>query len=372
MMVKLNDNSNSTLLKDMKFDIRQNLYGFKHGQKIKLNEQKDIYYMLYFFLQSKLPIEDALELIYKENRCSCILEISRKLKNGEGFPKSLQDAGLVDNFILTCLRIGENSGSYQEALLQIIKYLEQKIADKDYFLKIIIYPAILLTLLTLMINFILYFITPSLYTTFSSMNLLIPWPLKLFYRIYEITYANRFYLFLAGITLSTVAISGIFNTRLKIKIERWVLQNKTISAYLKPFIIRSILWQLHTLMSSGLSLTAAISITKENTNFVYKKILQEAENKALKGYLVSETLNEYPMLFPNAVIKYIKIGETTGYLEENIQNSVNYMEIKCQGLLEKIKQTMQPALVSITGIFVALLVVLILPIINAATSFGGI
>ena len=116
-----------------------------------------------------------------------------------------------------------------------------------------------------------------------------------------------------------------------------------------------------------------VTVVADNVkNITYSKILIDIKQKIFQGQLFSEAMAEYPEYFPAATITYIKIGEKTGQIEENLQSAVAYMEIKCSTLTDRIKQIAQPALVLIAGACITLLLITVMPIINAATNFGGI
>lgn len=118
--------------------------------------------------------------------------------------------------------------------------------------------------------------------------------------------------------------------------------------------------------------TAALEIVQENAGFLYQNRLREQRKPLEMGFALSSLWAEHPNYFPAAVVKYVEMGERTGKLHENIQCAAEYMEMRCQLVLKGIKQTLQPVLVLFAGAAVTLLLALVLPIINAATSFGGL
>lgn len=350
----------------------RNLYKKKSG-KISLHNQKNFYYMMHFYMNRRLPLSESLDLVHEDTSLSCSLDIKDSLKNGERFIDTLIENNLTDEFIKSCLLIGENSSSYPDAFRTIDKYLEQKIRDKNYFLKIISYPLILLFMLMMLILFLVFFIGPSLYGVFTSMNVEPPWSLKFFYGIYAFVSSKKQIILMVLIILMAIFVSGIFNNRIIKFFERKILKNITINKYLQPFIVRGILWQISILVSSGQGLASALSVVADNVkNITYSKILMDIKQKIFQGQLFSEAMAEYPEYFPAATITYIKIGEKTGQIEENLQSAVAYMEIKCSTLTDRIKQIAQPALVLIAGACITLLLITVMPIINAATNFGGI
>lgn len=350
----------------------RNLYNKKPG-RISLHSQKNFYYMMHFYMNSRLPISESLDLVHEDTSLRCTLDIKESLNNGTRFIDTLIENHLTDEFIKSCLLIGENSSSYPDAFKNIDTYLEQKIMDKNYFLKVISYPLILLFMLILVILFLIFFIGPSLYGVFESMNVQTPWSLQFFYNIYLFMTTKKQIIYIIIIALMAISVSGIFNIWIIKFCEMKILKNTTISKYLQPFIVRSILWQISILVSSGQGIAGAVSVVADNiNNATYSKILMDITQRIFQGQLFSEAMAEYPQYFPTATITYIKVGEKTGQIDKNLQNAVQYMEIKCNSLTDRIKQIAQPALVLIAGICITLLLITVMPIINAATNFGGI
>lgn len=345
----------------------------KDRRKLSDSEKRDFYYMLQFYLDSGLSINDSLDLIYNDNSFQYALDIKVALNNGSRFMDSLANYHLADEFINSCLLMGENNSSYPKAFRDIVVYLDSRIEDRRYFWKIISYPIFLFLMLFLLTIMLIFFIAPSLNDIFINMGIEMPWSLRFFYGAFErIVKHRKFFYGLMSLFLCFM-ISGIYKNKLRILIEEHLMKSRLLSKYLQPFVLRSILWQISILLSSGQNISRALVVVSNNmNNHSYREILKEAEGKILEGGLLSELLEAYPEYFPRAVITYIRMGENSGSMEENMENAVSYMDIRCINLADKIKRIAQPLFVGLAGLSIVFLLVLVMPIINSATSFGGI
>ncbi len=167
--------------------------------------------MLNFYLRSRMPIEEALELIYQDTKLECCLRLSESLRNGKELAKGLREIGLTDGFIYSCLSIGENTGDYPSAFDKIITYSDRRIEDRKYLTRVLSYPALLLFFTVLLLGFILFSVTPQLYKIIESTGGRFPAVLEILYALNGIlTQHGRLWAILAAGLLFAV-LSGLFD-----------------------------------------------------------------------------------------------------------------------------------------------------------------
>lgn len=348
---------------------------FKDGvlnKKITDENTREFYYLLGFYLESRLPILDSLNLVYEDTGLSCIKSLIQKVANGEMFLDALKEVGLADEFVYSCLQIGENTGNYPNMFRKIIEYLEQKMADRKYMLGILAYPITLFMLVILILGFVIFIVSPQLYKTLSSMSVQIPRTLVIANSIQSFFVQNHRIVLMSIFFVFSVTVFGVSNGKIFTALKIKILSSKTLNKIYSINALRSIFWQLEVLNSSGMNIVEAIGLIAKNTEFsIYKELLTEIKSEILQGKPFFETLEKRNKFFPKAVIAYIKLGETTDTMQENISSIARLLTVKSKDMSENLKKILQPALIVTAGIMIALLLALILPIINSATHFSG-
>lgn len=108
--------------------------------------------------------------------------------------------------------------------------------------------------------------------------------------------------------------------------------------------------ELATLISSGLPLDRALSVL---TGLTAKEELKQATAQILRtvqqGKSLSESLAEYPKIFPPLYVNMVKAGEIGGFLDTVLQRLADYLE-RSQEMQEEIKSALAyPVVLTLVG-----------------------
>ncbi len=114
-----------------------------------------------------------------------------------------------------------------------------------------------------------------------------------------------------------------------------VMQRKIKSADISLFT-----QQLKSLIKSKVKLLPALNILYEQTNKgAMKEVIHKLYDAVAKGKMFSQSLGEYPHLFPPLYVSIIKTGESVGRLEEALIQISAFMSSQ-----EELKRKIQAAL----------------------------
>ena len=121
------------------------------------------------------------------------------------------------------------------------------------------------------------------------------------------------------------------------------------------------------------NIQALETLIKACENITLSHILEEMLANIEDGNYMYQTMELYPDVFPYIYISLIKVGETSGSLEESLKHAVKYMETST-ALSKKIKGMLIPSIIQ----FVVLIIVLnigtlyVIPLIqNVYSSMGS-
>lgn len=338
--------------------------------QITLKKKRNFYYMLSFYLKSRLPILEALDLLYYDTKLSGLSELKERIRNGSCLADALRQSGLADEFMYSCLMLGENMGDYSGSLDRIVEYLDQRDENQKYFVRVTSYPMLLFFMMLVLLSFIIFVIAPQIYHTISSMGASIPWSLRFFYSInlFLVRYRSGI-LFLIFFAAGT---SYLYRGTVKRHIQRFVFRRKLLWTIYRMFLVRSIVWQMEVLFDSGISMLEILSIIRSSSEQPQiQEILREMMLRLNQGASLQESMEE-SKFFPPAIVTYIRLGESTGSLRENLHSAVMYSNIRVTDLAENTKRVIQPALIMIAGAMISLILALVLPIIQSITYMGGV
>ncbi len=339
-------------------------------RNISASKKRNFYYMLAFYLESKMPLEEALRLLLEDLKLPAILSIKKQIQNGRCLADVLREYDLADEFMYSCLMLGENTGDYIKSFKQIVEYLNQKEENQKFFVRVSSYPILLFVLMFALLGFIIFVLTPQIYHTIDSVGAHIPWSLQIFYRM------NRFFMqnsaMIGFLALFIFGALWIY----KDKVSRFVtvrfLKMSWMQSISRTFLARSILWQMEVLYGAGLSMTEVIDIVISNTKFAGTRTLLEEILLSIRQGVALHHAMDRSGLFPSAVISYVRLGEETDSLPENLHSALMFLNIKTNDIAENLKRIIQPTLVIIAGGMISLILAMVLPIINSITYLGGL
>lgn len=159
---------------------------------------------------------------------------------------------------------------------------------------------------------------------------------------------------------------GVFPT--SINSEKKSLLNMDLSQFekvtLKDIYIFS--REFSYIIAAGMEIVKAIDILKEETeNKKFRTIISNVSDGVRKGQLLSKTMEEHEE-FPEMFVNMVKVGESTGNLDDVMKKMADYYE-KEYKQQQKVKQALTyPAVICIF----ALIIVIIL-VVKVVPTFTG-
>jgi len=125
----------------------------------------------------------------------------------------------------------------------------------------------------------------------------------------------------------------------KDKIKKSVLE-KDISIGGINLTARALLAKhLAIMQKSGLTITESLEIIRDSTTGRMKKIIEKILVSVRSGNTLSESLARYPKVFSGIFVSSVYAGETSGTLDENLENLAEQLE-KEKELVSKVKGAM--------------------------------
>lgn len=150
---------------------------------------------------------------------------------------------------------------------------------------------------------------------------------------------------------------------LSIKIKNWIEKPKKIKLAQKIFFVQ----QLKVMVKSGISLSIALRTLSEQTKSKsFKKILLDLQATVEKGSLLSQGLDKYQKSFGELFINMVKAGETSGKLEDVLDQLFVQMN-KDNEIISKVRGAMiYPAIVVTMMLAIGTLVIVyVIPTISS-------
>lgn len=132
----------------------------------------------------------------------------------------------------------------------------------------------------------------------------------------------------------------------------------------KEVVISRLLVQLcqslSLLLQAGIPLTSALHLVSESGgNTAFAHVIQQVHEQVNAGTFLHHALREYPHIFPSQMVAMIGVAQESGSLPHMLDMVAQHSQKKVDKALQRLTVLMQPLLMVILGILVALLIIAI-------------
>jgi len=111
---------------------------------------------------------------------------------------------------------------------------------------------------------------------------------------------------------------------------------------------------LAVMLKSGLTITEALDIVFGQAEGRLKKVIGVIKQSVDAGNSLSSSLGKFPKIFPPIFVNTVYVGESSGTLDENLDNLANHLK-KDKDLMDKVKSAMvYPVIVLVLAFVLAM------------------
>src|SRR5580658_9550927 len=341
----------------------------------KINLEKFLIFNQQFvtLIRAGLPILKALDLLAErltDPKLSVhISGVREEVRNGSLLSDAFARQGIFPTIYVTSVLAGERSGSLAEVIERFISYQKLSLSVRKKLLVSLMYPAVLITLVAVIIVFLVTYVVPNFAQLYASMQAQLPLPTQI---LIAVGTTARNYVVLGFVAF----IAGIFAFRWWARTERG---SELVDRALLKLPVAGEVWLkyqvaqfsrvLGTLLIGGIPLLQALDTAADSLGTqVLKKVLQQAVKLVREGQSLSSALR-VTKVFPALSIDMIEVGESTGALPAMLGSVAEFYEDDVATRTTAALSLIEPVIMIFMGIFVAfVLVSLYLPIFSLADT----
>lgn len=324
-----------------------------------------------------IPISEALQLlsdqIANEHLKLVITDIHKRIRSGESLAEAMFAQGDVfDDATCSIIHAGEKSGKLTEVLKELVAQYAQMSNIKKKVKAVMMYPMIIIVVMTLLSVVVLVFVVPKLLDLFGDAENL-PLPTRMLISGNQMLTDHWLAIILV---LST--LFGSFTFLKKTKSGSYIWSNMMLSApVISSFIRRIVLSRFSRifafLISSGVPIIEGLKISAHATgNPVYQRKLLLTANDLAKGIEISENFSDDERLFPKMLVSMLSIGEKTASIGSVLDKLADYYDEELDRKISTISKLMEPVILIVMAIGAVFLILAIyLPILQMNDKVVG-
>lgn len=317
-------------------------------------------------IEADMPLAEGLRTLAKQvdkpALKKIIANISDAVEGGSSLSVALAEyPKLFSPFYLKLIRSGELSGKLHDSLSYLADYLERTQAITSKIKGALAYPAFVIAAMIIVVIIMIVYVLPQLLVILKEAGIEnLPISTRILLFVTE-TVNNYLYAFGIAIIGAGVAIWRYVRTEAgKEWMDKVKIQVPVFGKILSALYLARIAESLATLIKSGISILDAIKITAELVdNRTYQAILLEAEEEVRGGGSMSETLSRYHEV-PALMTSMMAIGERTGKMDSMLGHVSKFYRDESETAIQSLSQLIEPILMLVLGVGVAILVASIL------------
>lgn len=332
---------------------------------------------LQLLISSGIPLLQGLAILHEQSsdvQFKHIMgTIKEKVSQGAFFWESLTAfPEAFPRLYCALIRAGESSGSLDQMLKRLTKYLEDSEKLRRMIKGALSYPIIIIAVGIGVIGLMMVFVIPKFEELMVSSGQKLP---ELTQIVMDMSrFCVKYVLHLvAGIGITVYLVIQYFRSAEGKGVgDRLLFRVPFFGKAVQQAAIARFSRTLQTLLMSGINVIDAIDICRATVdNVVIEEAVKKIRVEIEGGKTIGMVINKMEV-FPKMAVQMISVGESTGNLDKMLEKVADYYESEVEMMVAGMSKMVEPlVLVFLGGTVGVLMIAMYLPIFQLAGSAGG-
>jgi type IV pilus assembly protein PilC len=364
------------------FEVRRHglvLPGSRGGRKrrVKMADFLVFNQEMIALLKAGLPVVRSFEILLERQESAALRAVLSDVKDRVNSGASMSDAfaeqgDIFPRLYWTSLKAGEKSGEIESVLRRYLKYQKTVIAISRKVVSTLVYPAILIVLSAVLIAVLMTVVIPKFQEFFADFNADLPLLTVVVVGIAGFLRDNALWLFPAIFFAGWLLWRWVRTQAGRSWADGVLLKLPFLGGLFLRFAITQFTRSLATLLAGGTPLVPSLENSADAIgNRRVSKRVRDVVPKVREGGELWQALDSTG-IFTNLTIEMIKVGETSGALEEMLTAVSDFYDEEIDVILARVITMVEPAiLVMMGGIIITILLSVYLPIFKIMSQIKG-
>jgi type IV pilus assembly protein PilC len=322
-----------------------------------------------------IPLVQGLEMLTDQSASLAmkpiLIEVKEKVSQGAFLWETLSHYPLVfPKLYVALIKAGEASGSLDQMLKRLSRYLEDSDRTKKLISGAMMYPVIVILIGLAVVTGMIVFVVPKFEDMLTGAGQELPLPTKVLIEISH--FFARNYVPILAVTFVFVLSVGRYlkSDEGKALKDRLTFKLPIFGELAQKGAIARFTRTMQTLLASGVTLIDAVDICKSTLdNVVLEESVGKIRSEIEKGKTMGVVLNSIP-IFPKMVVQMVMIGESTGNLDRMLEKVADLYEEEVSIMVGGLGKLIEPIVIVVLGSMVGgIMIAMYLPIFKLS---GGV
>jgi type IV pilus assembly protein PilC len=280
-----------------------------------------------------------------------VASLVESIEGGQTLSQALEGQNKTfSKVFVSLIRSGEASGRLPEVLQSLTESLkwEDELASQTK--KLIMYPAFVGTIVLSATFFLMIYMVPQLKQFVSNMGQVLPLQTRILFFVSDLLVSYWY----VGLLLPVLLVLGLkfvlhTNPLARFRLDAIKLKLPLVGDILRKIILSRFTSTFALLYASGIPIIESIRITQNVVgNLVVRRGLERVEQLIGEGQNVTAAFHSIGF-FPPLVIRMLRVGESTGALDQALINVSYFYNRDVKESVEKVQQLIEPMLTVVLG-----------------------
>lgn len=331
---------------------------------------------LAILINAGVPILECMEILHKQEQNMVlkrvVKNISMNIEEGKSLYDAMSQQNGFDKLYCALVKAGEAAGILDSILVKLAEFLEKAEKLKKQVKSALTYPVIVVFVGIIVIFGLMTFVVPQFVDILKESNQEIPWVTQTVMDI-SAFFQNYTLLLIAGLVAGSMFFLNFIKTKEgKAAWDRFTMKAPLFGMLVIKGNLSAFTRTLATMLAAGVPIIDSLEIcidTLDNTQIA--KDLTKVRQAVIQGKSITEPLSRISY-FPPLVTQMIKVGESTGNLDQMLLKVADVFEEEVEELVGNLTKLIEPMiLVVLGGIIGFVLIAMYLPIFMSAGGADG-
>lgn len=343
--------------------------------KVKSQELSLFCYQMAIVLRSGIPFAEGVTMIGEEvsdkQLKKALQMIGSDLEGGNTFYSAVEKHNIFPKYMKAMIKIGETTGSLDNIMEYLSNYFERNEKLSKKIKSAVIYPFILLGLMTGIILLLVLKVLPMFDDILANVGGEMPGVTRV---VLNISVAIKSYLLVIALIVVVIVAAVWFFIRTpegRKYVDRLKFKLPLIGGITRKIYAARFSMVMSILIKSGIEHGEALDMVKEvvgNSHAADK--IEECKKVIADGGEIKEAYTRTG-IFSKIFVKMIHIGYRTGDMDNMMYKITGVYENEVDNALNRATAVIEPVLVIILSVVVGvILLTVMLPLINIMSSIG--
>jgi type II secretory pathway component PulF len=354
----------------------RNLTRFKLRGGRGRRELIDFCTLMSFQLAAGITLVRALDVACQDCKTAgfkeVLYDVQRQIESGlqlhEGMAKYPR---VFSTHFVSVVKAGESTSNLPEGFKDLKEYLEwveRMLADVR---QATIYPAIVLTVMSVFMVFLFTFIIPRFSSLLAKLHVAQPWLTRFVFAVGNIAEATWMFWLPELMILALVVVFGPrFSKRIALAVDTAILRLPLFGELNRMLALSRFSHNLSILYRSGLPILQSLDLCRHGLigNAVVERAIGVVAEDVKTGSTISEAMHRHP-IFTALLLRMVAMGESSGTLDHALNNVSSYYNEVIPRRIKNLFSVFEPTLMLVLiGMVGCVALAIYLPILSLMSA----